>query len=203
VLGKKCKKPLRRDGKLVFSMVKDLKVVYVKGSSCQSIPKDKDGHVAMWKKKSIFWELPYWEILDVMHVMKNFCLNLLGHLGVYGKSKDTIESRRDLKLMKQRDGLHPEKRGKRNNYLVPASYNLSKEQKKKMIGCLNSIKVPTGYSSNIQRIISYKQKKFTKLKAHDCDAPGFYLTLMSVNSTNSGQTTVNLGPYLENLTNPP
>jgi hypothetical protein len=110
----------------------------------------------MWKKKSIFWELPYWEIIevlnaiDVMHVMKNFCLNLLGHLGVYGKSKDKTESRRDLKLMKQRDGLHPKKRGKGNNYLAPSSYTLSMEEKKKMFDCLNSIKVPTGYSSNIQ-----------------------------------------------------
>jgi hypothetical protein len=81
----------------------------------------------MWKK-SIFWELPYWEILevcnaiDVMHVMKKFCVNLLGHLGVYVKSKDTIESRRDLKLIKQQDGLHLEKRGNENNYLAPASY---------------------------------------------------------------------------------
>jgi hypothetical protein len=116
-----------------------------------------------WKKKSIFSELPYWEILevrnaiDVMHAMKNLCLNLLGYLGVYGKSKDTVESRRDLKLMKQRDSLHPEKRGKGNNYLAPASYTLSKEEKK-MFDCLNSIKVPTGYSSNIQWLINYKEK---------------------------------------------
>jgi hypothetical protein len=155
-------------------MVKDLKVVYGKGSGSQSIRKYKDRHATMWKKKSIFWELPYWEILevrnavDVMHVMENFCLNLLSHLGVYGKSKDTIESRQDLKLMKQRDGLHLEKRGKRNNYLAPASYTLSKEEKKKMFDCLNSIKVLMGYSSNIQRLINYKEKKFTKLKARDC-----------------------------------
>ena len=37
----------------------------------------------MWKKKSIFWELPYWEVLDVhhainvMHLTKNFCVNLI------------------------------------------------------------------------------------------------------------------------------
>jgi hypothetical protein len=154
-VGEKCK-PFHRDGKLVLSMVKDLKVVYGKGFGSQYIPKDKDGHATMWKKKSIFWELPYWEIIevlnaiDVMHVMKNFCLNLLGHLGVYGKSKDKTESRQDLKLMKQRDGLHQKKRGKGNNYLAPSSYTLSMEEKKKMFDCLNSIKVPTGYSSNIQ-----------------------------------------------------
>jgi hypothetical protein len=85
-----------------------------------------------------------------MHAMKNFSLNLLGHLSLYGKSKDTIESHRDLKLIKQRGGLHPEKRGKENYYLAPASYTLSREDKKKLFDCLNNIMVPTGYSSNIQ-----------------------------------------------------
>jgi hypothetical protein len=53
----------------------------------------------MWKKKSIFWELEYWKFLevrsaiDVMHVMKNVCVNLLGFLGLYGKTKDTREAR--------------------------------------------------------------------------------------------------------------
>ena len=72
----------------------------------------------MWKKKSIFWELPYWEILDVrhaidvMHLIKNLCVNLLSFLGVYGKAKDTLEARQDLQHMKQRAALHPEKRDK-------------------------------------------------------------------------------------------
>jgi hypothetical protein len=61
--------------------------------------------------------------------------------------------------MKQRDGLHPEKRAN-GNYLAPASYTLNKEEKQMMFDCLNSIKVPAGYS-NIQRIINYKEKKFT------------------------------------------
>jgi hypothetical protein len=40
----------------------------------------------MWKKQSIFWELPYWKDLDichsidVMHVKKNVCESLLGAL---------------------------------------------------------------------------------------------------------------------------
>jgi hypothetical protein len=52
----------------------------------------------MWKMKSMFWDLPYLEFLDiryaidVMHVMKNLCMNLLGLLGVYGKTKDTKEA---------------------------------------------------------------------------------------------------------------
>ena len=76
-------------------MVKDLEVIVGKGSGSQPVP-NKNGKAPMWKKKSIFWELPYWEVLDVrhaidvMHLMKNFCVNLIAFLGVYGK---TIYSR--------------------------------------------------------------------------------------------------------------
>ena len=52
-------------------------------------------------------ELPYWQVLevrstiDVMHLTKNLCVNLLGFMGVYGKSKDTLEATQDLQCMKQ------------------------------------------------------------------------------------------------------
>ena len=92
------KKHVRRTGDDVFAMVKDLDqiVTFGKGPGSQSVPNDADGHAPMWKKKSIFWELPYWKVLevrssiDVMHVTKNLCVNLLGFLGVYGKTKDKI-----------------------------------------------------------------------------------------------------------------
>ena len=37
-----------------------------------------------------------------------------------------------------------------------------------MFDCLNSIKVPTGYSSNIKRLLNLKEKKFSHAKSHDC-----------------------------------
>nr|AAX95309.1 Transposase family tnp2, putative [Oryza sativa Japonica Group]ABA93248.1 transposon protein, putative, CACTA, En/Spm sub-class [Oryza sativa Japonica Group] len=166
-------KPKHRSGKTVFAMVKDLKVVFGKGPGSQHI-ESEDGHAAMWKMNSIFWELPYWEFLDVrhaidvMHLTKNLCVNLLGFLGVYGKSKDTLEARNDLKHMEQRGDLHPEPKEKGSHYLSPASYTLSKAEKESMFECLESIKVPSGYSTNIKRIISTKEKKFTNLKSHDC-----------------------------------
>nr|ABA95384.1 transposon protein, putative, CACTA, En/Spm sub-class [Oryza sativa Japonica Group] len=87
---------------------------------------------------------------------------------VYGKSKDTLEARNDLKHMEQRGDLHPEPKEKGSHYLSPASYTLSKAEKESMFECLESIKVPSGYSTNIKRIISTKEKKFTNLKSHDC-----------------------------------
>ena len=56
---------------------------------------------------------PYWKDLevrssiDVMHVTKNLCVNLLGFLGVYEKTKDTPEAREDLQRLHEKDGKPP------------------------------------------------------------------------------------------------
>jgi hypothetical protein len=60
-----------------------------------------------------------------------------------------MEASCDLKEMKQREDLRPKKRDNGQHYLRPASYTLSKE-KQSMFDCLNNMKVPSGYSSNIQ-----------------------------------------------------
>ena len=92
-------KPDNRSGEDVFNMVKDVQVVFGKGPGSQLVPNDANGYAPMLKKKSIFWELPYWQVLevrnaiDVMHLMKNLCVNLLGFMCVYGKAKDTLEAR--------------------------------------------------------------------------------------------------------------
>src|SRR3954471_20729507 len=161
-------KPAERTGAEVFDMVKDLKVIFGKGPGGQSVPKDTvTGHAAMWKKKFIFWELPYWvdlevrSSIDVMHVTKNLCVNLLGFLGVYGKSKDTPESREDQQRMKDPYHRHTDKGRLR-------SYALTKAEKGIFFECLRSIKVPAGFSSNIKGIINMAEKKFQNLKSHDC-----------------------------------
>ncbi|KAM6553910.1 hypothetical protein CsatB_014672 [Cannabis sativa] len=72
-----------------------------------------------WKKKSIFFELEYWEHLvlrhnfDVMHIEKNVSDSLINTLfNIPGRSKDGIKSRLDLKEMGIRGNLHPEIVGK-------------------------------------------------------------------------------------------
>ena len=78
-----------RDRKCVFSMIKDVHVGFGKDCGSQQVPNDENGHAPMWKKMSILWELPYWEVLevcnaiDVMHLMKNLFVNLLGFLGTF------------------------------------------------------------------------------------------------------------------------
>src|ERR1041385_5265620 len=164
------KKPVRRTGDDILDMVKDLpeQVVFGKGPGGKSVPHDADGHAPIWKKKSIFWDLPYWKHLhvrsaiDVMHVTKNLCVNLLGFMGVYGKTKDTPEAREDKKHMNKKEGMPPKQ------YEGQASYALTKAEKEIFFECLLSIKVPSGFSLNIKGIINMTEKKFQNLKSHDC-----------------------------------
>ena len=90
----------------------------------------------MWKKKNIFWDLPYWEVLevlhliDMMHLTKNLCVDLLGFVGIYGKPKNTLVARQDLQRMKQWAALHPEKRDKGSHYLGHACYTMQRREAK-------------------------------------------------------------------------
>ena len=85
-----------------------------------------------------------------------------------GKPKDTLEARQDMQCLKERDNLHPEKTNDGRHYLCPTSYTLSKEEKEIMFEWLASIKVPSGFSSNIKGTINVPEKKFLNLKSHDC-----------------------------------
>ncbi|KAF7152180.1 hypothetical protein RHSIM_Rhsim01G0163400 [Rhododendron simsii] len=63
--------------------------------------------------------------------------------------------------------LHPEDRGSRT-YLPPASFTLSKDDKRIFCKRLFDLKVPDGYSSNIGNCVSMDELKVTGLKSHDC-----------------------------------
>jgi hypothetical protein len=56
----------------------------------------------------------------------------------------------------------------KGRHLSPASYALTKAEKKIFFEVLSSIKVPSGFSSNIKGIINMTEKKFQNLKSHDC-----------------------------------
>ena len=68
----------------------------------------------------------------------------------------------NLQRLHEKDGLPPKQ------YEGPASYALTKEEKEIFVECLLSMKVPTGFSSNIKGIINMPEKKFQNLKSHDC-----------------------------------
>jgi hypothetical protein len=168
-------KPELRTGDDLFDMVRDVEVIFGKGPGSQSVPNDvATGHAPMWQKKSIFWELEYWKDLevrssiDMMHIMKNVFVNLLGFLGVYGKIKDTPEAQEDQQHMKDPNNMHPQNKTDKGHHLSPASYALTKAEKEIFFEVLSSIKVSSGFSSNIKGIINMTEKKFQNLKSHDC-----------------------------------
>jgi hypothetical protein len=81
----------------VYEMVKDVHVVLGKQKRTGKNTEDD-----MWKKQSIFWKLPYWKDLDVhhsidvMHVEKNVCENLLRTLlNTDRKTRDHGHARAD------------------------------------------------------------------------------------------------------------
>jgi hypothetical protein len=92
----------------VYDMVKDVHVVHGRWKRIGNNTEEDD----MWKKQSIFWELPYWKDLDVhhsidvMHVEGNVCKSLLGTLlNTDRKTRDHGHARADLKKMGIRSEL--------------------------------------------------------------------------------------------------
>ncbi|KAJ0593169.1 hypothetical protein HanHA300_Chr03g0094051 [Helianthus annuus] len=136
---------------------------------------DNDVH-GPWKKKSIFFMLPYWEHLllrhnlDVMHIEKNVCDNIVGTiLGQEGKSKDNYKTKLDLQQMGIRKELHPKKRPRSNITFMPkACYQMTRGEKTQFLKILKSIKPPDEFSSNISRCVQLNERKLIGMKSYDC-----------------------------------
>ncbi|XP_013607989.1 PREDICTED: uncharacterized protein LOC106314704 [Brassica oleracea var. oleracea] len=137
----------------------------------EDVKVDED-ELSRWKKRSIFFKLPFWaelpvrHNLDVMHVERNVAASLVSTLLHCGKSKDGLPARKDLEDLGIRQDLHPKIQGKRT-YLPPAPWSLSKTKKKVFCRRLFDFKGPDGFCSNISRGVSLDDCKVTGLKSHD------------------------------------
>lgn len=116
-----------------------------------------------WKKRSIFFELPYWKDnllrhnLDVMHTEKNVCDNIINTLLNNGKkSKDNLNARRTLQEIGVRKHLWPIVRESGTTRLPAAPYNLSNSAKDRFCEFFGNVKFPDGYASNISRCAEEK-----------------------------------------------
>ena len=93
----KALKPL--SGAEVLDSLSGHEVVFSKGRRSSNIE-------GAWKKRSIFFDLPYWKDLlfrhnlDVMHIEKNVCESLIDTLlNIPGKTKDGENARLDMVAM--------------------------------------------------------------------------------------------------------
>ncbi|RHN45055.1 hypothetical protein MtrunA17_Chr7g0226101 [Medicago truncatula] len=128
------------------------------------------------KKKSIFFTLPYWKYnvlhhnLDVMHIEKNVCDNIIGTLlNQEGKSKDNYKARADLVDMGIRSMLHPQPSPNSSTMRLPrACYQMTNKEKDAFLSILKNVKCPDECSSSIPRCVQVKQRKIFGLKSYDC-----------------------------------
>jgi hypothetical protein len=70
--------------------------------------------------------------------------------------------------MKDPNNMHPQNKMDKGRHLSPVSYALTKAEKEIFFEVLSSIKVSSGFLSNIKGIINMTEKKFQNLKSHDC-----------------------------------
>ncbi|KAL6658573.1 hypothetical protein ACP70R_004159 [Stipagrostis hirtigluma subsp. patula] len=170
-----------RSGKHVFEMVKKIKVVLGKkvgkGKKRKKTATSEDeGHAHLFKKSSIFFKyLPYWADLQVrhaiddMHLEKNVFDSVIGTvMDTSSKPKDSLKSRKDLVHMGIWKELHPEERPNGKQYLPAAGYTLTLDEKKAILKCFRRVKVPTGFSSNISRLVRMADMSLAGYNSHDC-----------------------------------
>lgn len=134
---------------------------------------DRDD-VESWKRKSILFELPYWEfnlirhMIDFMHTEKNIAENCVGTmLNEKGKSKDNVKARYDLEDMGIRSVLQPKYDANGEPHMPPACYKLTKGEKDVFLQVFKKLKVPDGYDSNLSKCVNLKENKLQSLKSHD------------------------------------
>jgi hypothetical protein len=156
-------------GHEVYEMVKNVHVILGKRKRTAKNNKE-DG---MWKKQSIFWELQYWKDLDirhsidVMHVKKNVCESLVGTLlNTNRKTRDHGHACADLEKMGIRQELWLDDFVK--GMELPTSCITLSKNEKELCGFLKNVKVPSGYSTNVSRLISLPELKIAAgVKSHD------------------------------------
>ena len=143
-----------------------------------------------WKKRSIFFELSYWKHntmrhnLDVMHIEKNICDNIIGTLlDISGKTKDHAKARFDLKEMGIRKNLQPkETNDGKIAKLAKACFSMTAVEKSIFCGVLKSAKLPDGCASNISRCVQVNERKVSGYKTHDAHFMLHYLLQIPIKS---------------------
>ncbi|XP_029145781.2 uncharacterized protein [Arachis hypogaea] len=166
--------PKKLSGTDVLRQQSNVHVSFGKSSSVTSKKRrngqDTDEDDSHWKKKSVFFDLPYWEDqmlrhnLDVMHIEKNVCDNVVFTiLNDCSKSKDNIKARKDLQCMGIRLELWSEEGGK----YPSAIFAMSNSQRDIFLKTLQNVIFPDGYSSNVARCVDLQQRKLYGLKSHD------------------------------------
>jgi hypothetical protein len=115
--------------------------------------------MGVWKRRSMFWDLPYWKILDTPHcldamnITQNVCESLLGTLfNMPDRKKDGLKARNDMIALNIRKELHlppaEEINKGKSPSLTPSCFTLSPNELDKMFKCLLGVRFPLGYAGS-------------------------------------------------------
>ena len=142
--------------------------------------KEKEPRI-FYKRRSILWDLPYWagktlrHNIDVMHMEKNICDNIIGTLlNIPSKTKDSYNTRLDCEKLNVNNNLklHPEdtvdKGGEKHYKFRGAEFTLPMNKRVLFCDFLRGVKFPSGFASNIANCINAEGNKLQGLKTHDC-----------------------------------
>ncbi|XP_074373883.1 uncharacterized protein LOC141714249 [Apium graveolens] len=162
------------------------------------------------KKKSIFFDLPYWSHnllrhkLDIMHIEINICDNILGTLlNIPGKSKDHLNARLDLQEMGIRKDLYPFKSSDGKHLQIRAAiFDMTNQEKYIFCSVLKKAKLPYGYAANISRYVHTKERIISGYKSHDAHFVLHYLLQFAVKKTLKDEVAsplIRLGAFLRAL----
>ncbi|WVZ74604.1 LOW QUALITY PROTEIN: hypothetical protein U9M48_022766 [Paspalum notatum var. saurae] len=167
--------PVPLSGEEILELTANMHTSFGKGSNYKEAIKPHAGRndaPLAWKRKSIWFRLPYWKDLllrniDVMHIEKNMCDNIINILlNIDGRSKDNLNARLDIKNFGIRHDLHPINVDDR--FYMPLALNsMSPDEKKLFCQVSKDVRFPDGVASNIHNNVHVSEIKLIGLKSHD------------------------------------
>ena len=122
-----------------------------------------------WSKRSIFYELEYWPVLqlkhnlDVMHIEKNVFESVLNTLLMNDKSKDTLKARQDLKTLGVRKELWLVDKGNGKFDKPHPKYSFTPENRKRFCQFIKGVRLPDGFGSNFKKKVTADDNNITGL----------------------------------------
>ncbi|XP_074358477.1 uncharacterized protein LOC141697823 [Apium graveolens] len=163
-----------------------------------------------FKKKSLFFNLPYWSHnlhrhnLDVMHIEKNVCDNILGTLlNMVGKTKGHVNARLDLQELGIRKALHLVRSLDGKHLEIRAVvFDMTNKEKDLFCAVLKNVKLPYGSASNISRYVHTKERKISGYKSHDARFLLHYLLQFAVKKSLKPEVAtifIRLGAFLRGI----
>ncbi|KAL4573491.1 hypothetical protein LXL04_020299 [Taraxacum kok-saghyz] len=131
----------------------------------------KNDSICPWKKRSIFFEFPYWQFnanihnLDVMHIEKIYVITWWQLCWILVGSQRIIFDLLDLGI---KESLQPELSEDGAHVIFQnACFSMSSKEKNMFCRVLKETKLPYGCASNIARCVHSSEKNFSGYKSHD------------------------------------